>query len=329
MAKFPALGETFTRLSIDSVDDIARLSKTRFSLPALSEVSQIPTNVIFTQESNKLIDFNSALKITNKGDVEQIITTISNSSLSLTIRPDAPVKSIHGYLVLKKSRFSSTSRGTGITSIPMDSQLASVISANIDFGQKATQPAEPYTDSFSFTDPDGDGLYTANIKAPGVASTYQVVTVIDYKTNEKKELRLTLVVDPEGYVYVKQGENETRIKGATVTIYVLDEKENFIPWPANEFQQINPQITDVTGEYSFLVPPGEYRLEVKHPDYDTYIGTPFIVQASEGVHMNVEMHAGSLAGIPWYWWGLAGFVLLLTILIVVNFLRDRQSRSRI
>ncbi|HEY4482677.1 MAG TPA: carboxypeptidase-like regulatory domain-containing protein, partial [Candidatus Paceibacterota bacterium] len=343
LSKFPSLSETFIKLGVTSSTDLARLSSAKLSFPTLANLSSVPTNVIFARSGEKLLDFNSTLSISNKGDVEQSITTISGFPLNLSVKPDAPVKSITGYLVLKESRFGragSPQAGENRFSLPLSSQLSSLITAYTDLTQEApSPPVLPYTDTFAFTDPDGDGLYTAGISAPGTASTYQIVTVLDYQNNEKKELRLTLVVDPEGYIYQKQGENEVRITGATVTIYMKDDPSTSLDpardkplgagswriWNASDFSQTNPQTTDKSGEYSFLVPPGTYRLGVTHPDYPSYDSGAFVVTESEGVHMNVELKASRS------WWDYAadnrvllGAIILLIILLGFHIFRERR-----
>ena len=63
-------------------------------------------------------------------------------------------------------------------------------------------------------------------------------------------------------------------------------------WPANQFQQVNPQTTDKTGNYSFLVPPGTYELTATAPGYYGYTGQEFIVAQGAGVHDAYDVLAG-------------------------------------
>jgi hypothetical protein len=53
--------------------------------------------------------------------------------------------------------------------------------------------------------------------------------------------------------------------------------------------QINPQITDGTGKYSFLVPEGTYYLTAAAQGYYDYKSDPFDVVAEVGVHKNLEL----------------------------------------
>ena len=58
---------------------------------------------------------------------------------------------------------------------------------------------------FEYTDPDGDGIYTAQIQVPVVDGEYEIITVMDYEDPAlgMKEVKLITVIDPEGYIYEK------------------------------------------------------------------------------------------------------------------------------
>jgi hypothetical protein len=114
---------------------------------------------------------------------------------------------------------------------------------------------------FEYTDPDGDGIYIAEIQTPVVEGEYEIITVMDYEDPAlgMKEIRLITVVDPEGYIFEKYQGKELRIAGAKVSLYWQNpDTGEYELWPAQDFLQKNPQITDSTGKYSFLVPPGKY-----------------------------------------------------------------------
>ena len=176
---------------------------------------------------------------------------------------------------------------------------------------------------FEYTDPDGDGIYTAEIQAPIVEGEYEIITVMDFENPElgKKEIRLITVVDPEGYVYERNDDKETRIPGAIVSLYWLNpETKQYELWPAKEYQQENPQITDDTGRYSFLVPPGTYYLRVEHPNYPVYQSETFVVKEGSGIHMNIELKTK-------YWWlkiidWKTIVMIIFGILLLYNFYRD-------
>ena len=58
---------------------------------------------------------------------------------------------------------------------------------------------------------------------------------------------------------------------------------------AEVFQQENPQITDDTGNYSFLVPPGDYFIAVSAKNYNNYVSDEFKVRFSKNVIDNIEL----------------------------------------
>ena len=178
-------------------------------------------------------------------------------------------------------------------------------------------------------DTDADGIYTVTIEAPLVSGEYEVVTIIEYYDPSlgTRALRLITVIDPEGYVYESSAGKETRIPGAIVSLEWLNpEQSEYQLWPASDYQQSNPQITTATGEYSFLVPPGYYRLVVKAPGYGAYEGKPFQVVEGGGVHDNIEMR-----GKLWFLTGLDWKTLvlvLITLLLLYNFYRDKIRERR-
>ena len=75
--------------------------------------------------------------------------------------------------------------------------------------------------SFEYTDPDGDGIYTADVVSPVVPGEYEIITVIDYidPVLGTRQMRMITVIDPEGYVfekiYVNGASEEFFIKGIT------------------------------------------------------------------------------------------------------------------
>ena len=348
---FPQLKETFSNVGIGKLIDVEKLRTTKMTLPGLTETiglptikiepgkfalpqgvpvaelspevkKQIPTEIVFAKTGGELVDFNIALSVTEKGDPQQKITTISGKPLNLVVKPDQPVKSIKGYVIFK-----SKPKKTTELEILLDSLLASVFFSNPIFAQDHN-PEEIeevlVLMEFEYTDPDGDGIYTADITAPLVEGEYEIITVMDYEDPDlgQKEIRLITVVDPEGYIYEKAGEKEIRIPGAIVSLYWLNsETKQYELWPAKGYQQENPQVTDVTGKYSFLVPQGSYYLKVEAPGYLLDEGKPFQIQEGSGIHFNIELKTKL-----WYLKILDWKTILLSLVIILllyNFYRDR------
>jgi len=355
--KFPELGKTFEEVGISKITDVEKLKTAKLTLPGLTErvglpttkiepgkfalpqgvpvaelspevKEQIPAEIVFAKTGGELIDFNIALSVTEKGKAEQKITTVSGKPLNLTVKPEKPVKTIKGYIIFKARKIEPSS-----FQLPLNSFFASLFFANPIFA-KEHNPKEIeevlVLMEFEYTDPDGDGIYTADIQAPLVEGEYEIITVMDYEDPDlgQKEIRLITVVDPEGYVYEKAGEKETRIPGAIISLFWLNpETKQYELWPAKEYHQENPQITDATGKYAFLVPNGSYYLKVEAPSYLIYDGRAFQVGESSGIHINIELKTK-------YWWlKVVDWKTLSLILVILflayNFYRDKIRERRL
>jgi len=314
--------------------------------------SKIPSDIVFTKTGGGLVDFNIALSINNQGKAEQTITTLVGSPLQLVVRPEAPAKKVYGYVVFK----SKNKNNQTALNIPLDSLSASYIFSNPDFlsvaavSQAVSLEGAEFFASNVVTEPEivsekeietrlvlqdfnyenaGNGVYTATIQTPVVDGEYEVVTVIDYidENIKSKEIKLITVVDPEGYIYEKNGNKETRVSGAVASLYWLNpETKQYELWPAKDYQQENPQITDVRGTYSFLVPDGFYYIKVEAPGYLSYDGKPFEVKEGSGVHINIELKTR-------YWFlNIVDWKTVLLIMVVLmllyNFYKDRMREKR-
>jgi len=324
----------------------AKVEPGKFALPAgvpVAELSpeakqQIPTEIVFAKTGGELIDLNIALTVNEKGEPQQKITAVSGKPLQLVVRPDKPVKNIKGYVVFKSKIKKQESRIRNPESFAIrDSKFviqdiaASLVFANPVFAQEHN-PIEIEERlvllEFEYTDRKGDGIYTTEIQTPLVEGEYEIITVMDFEDLElgKKEIRLIAVVDPEGYIYTVLPAGKLRIAGAIVSIYWLNpEIKQYELWPAKECQQENPQITDDTGKYSFLTPPGTYYLRIEHPNYPVYQSETFIVKESSGIHMNIELKTN------YQWLKVVDWKTILLILVIIllayNFYRDRKRNK--
>lgn len=99
------------------------------------------------------------------------------------------------------------------------------------------------------------------------------------KTNDSKPNR-----DPSGFVY--EAVEGNRLEGVTATLYqkytVTDEygKEHTVtmPWNADQYGQVNPQVTNASGEYGWDVPEGFWMVVFEKEGYATdsteWLGVP-------------------------------------------------------
>ncbi|TSC95319.1 MAG: Dockerin type 1, partial [Parcubacteria group bacterium Athens1014_10] len=143
---------------------------------------------------------------------------------------------------------------------------------------------------YVYTDSDGDGIYEADIQLPPVAGSFSLKTLIDYADGDKKILEIEILIDPEGYIYTQDKRGEIRLEDVVVTLYRYNEITNeFEIWPAEIYDQKNPQITDKTGQYSFLAPEGKYYLKVVKNGYEEYNSKRFEVLEGRPVNQNIEL----------------------------------------
>jgi hypothetical protein len=320
--KFPELGETFNKIGITKMSDLQKLKNAKFVLPGLSKevgisggvsvplsslsASQkefLPSEIIFAKAGD-LIDYQISLTIDDAGKPEQKINTIAGKPLDLAIKADKPVSRITGYLTVKKIEREMGRRNVPASSL-LGATIAAVLGVNHPSSEKIEIEEKLLLAEFEYQDDDKDGIYTAQIASPLVHGEYEIISIMEYKDVSlgKKELRLIAVIDPEGYIYEKNGNKETRVPDAKVSLLWKNPKGgNFEIWPAKDYQQVNPQKTDKSGNYSFLVPEGVYKLAVSAGEYYDFDGKEFSVEEGRGVHENIALK-------PKSWWrGLLGLL---------------------
>ncbi len=66
------------------------------------------------------------------------------------------------------------------------------------------------------------------------------------------------IVDPSGFVYEAVRSNV--LEGVVATVLFEDENENVVFWNADEYDQINPQVTKADGYFCWFVPDGQWQV---------------------------------------------------------------------
>ncbi|NPV60687.1 MAG: hypothetical protein HPY75_13650 [Actinobacteria bacterium] len=131
----------------------------------------------------------------------------------------------------------------------------------------------PDTISFQFkgatypvTGPDASGWYTATISGWTWSQGTQRGKVLyrDNGSDFEQTLLEVVLIDPSGYVY-DLGTGQ-RVQGAKATLQYWFEGA-WQDWPADEYEQANPQYTDAEGKYGWDVHPGKYRVLVEKATY--------------------------------------------------------------
>lgn len=82
-----------------------------------------------------------------------------------------------------------------------------------------------------------------------------------------------------GYVYQTTSIGQVRLSGATVTLEVLTNGVWNLA-TSTVAGELNPQVTDSLGQFSFSVAPGTYRLMVELSGYNPYQSDQFSIQTS-------------------------------------------------
>ncbi len=132
-------------------------------------------------------------------------------------------------------------------------------------------------------------------------STYDIWLEWGCDGSNYRENLLYILIDPDGYVYdqsmVTAGSSITDsiILDAVVTAYVKV-GSSWVVWPAAVYGQVNPQSTDgstddgviTAGYYSFLTPPGQYRIKAAAPGFQPY-QSPVLTVIQEPVHLDIGM----------------------------------------
>ena len=173
----------------------------------------------------------------------------------------------------------------------------------------------------------------AGIEIPFVEGELDVFTVIDYQDDniEDKEIKITIISNPKGCVYEKQDEEEVPIPDVEVSIYQLDQETNqYKLFPANEYEQKNPQTTDIAGEYSFIIPKGTYYLEAQSQKFLAYRSEPFDAEEGANINETIELKKGGTildkgrdAAVTFFW-----IIVLLLILLVLYIVKKISNRDK-
>jgi len=297
----------------------------------LTAKKNLPSEFVFARGAGELVDLNVALSVGDKGEVTQKIASLPGKILKLVVKPISRARSVTGYIVFKASTPKVVKN-----SILRSSLTASALFSMNGLVENIPEELPPIEkklvlSSFEYLDSDHDGIYTADVMSPVVPGEYEIITVIDYidPVLGSRKMSMITVIDPEGYVFEKNNGKETRIPSAIVSLYALNlSTKQYELWKAKDYSQDNPQITDIRGTYSFLVPEGSYYFQVEAPGYEPYQGKAFVVVEGSGIHQNIELKSGLnwLSELDWQTILLIGVCLLLVYNLYRNSLRDKLNK---
>lgn len=116
-----------------------------------------------------------------------------------------------------------------------------------------------------------DGTWEAECAGNMIVPNYvEIVCVL--KSGETLTIyasEIFMLIDPSGYIYEVALEN--RVEGATAAIYYkekLSDEEKTL-WDAENYGQVNPQVTGANGYYGWDVPVGYWQVVVNKEGYQT------------------------------------------------------------
>ncbi|MBI2989993.1 MAG: fibronectin type III domain-containing protein [Candidatus Magasanikbacteria bacterium] len=324
LSTFPSLERSFTEFGIQNIGDLHKLNGVRLALPTINDVltgpnremklaltqdlkngfslpqikdaaGRIPADVVFFGLSDGSLDIAPIVDGSGLDRLHPTIRTLSNKDLRLVLRPSTPVRNISAQLALKDLREPTG----GSRPLPQEKTIMGTLFDTVFEGASAaseeTQDSETrfVLEEINFEDKNNDGVYVANLQTPQVLGKYEIVTDIDYLNPKsfKEPLRNTMLVDPEGYVYHQTIVGEVRLANVEVTLhwYNPDTRE-FELWPSKRYGQENPQITNYSGRYAFLVPEGLYYLSAEASAYKKFETHSFSVQLTgRSVHIDIGM----------------------------------------
>ena len=109
-------------------------------------------------------------------------------------------------------------------------------------------------------DGDGNGNGDGNGGIPGHNDELGICEVPQYPISTKP------TIDPAGYVYEAVASN--RIEGATAKIYYEGDDGVEVYWSeAEDYGEVNPQITDMDGRFAWMTPIGNWLVKVEKEGY--------------------------------------------------------------
>ncbi|BCX15169.1 MAG: hypothetical protein KatS3mg097_061 [Candidatus Parcubacteria bacterium] len=312
--KLPQVNKIFQNVGLYNLLNLEKLKIAKIHIPTLREVlnvnlplaklsldykDKIPSDLVFVKTHKDMFDIKPFLIVDENNEILPAINVLNKQELLLVYKPSSEVKSLKGYLLYRGSATSWWQRFINV-----------IFAKNVEYGFKVYE--------FQYFDDDNDGIYTAKVQLPSkIYGKFEIITVVEYKTIDLgvKELRLITVIDPEGYVFERIFGREARIANAKVTLYSFNyQKQSFEIWDAKKFLQTNPQFTDQSGNYSFLVPEGKYYLTVEADGYYPYKSNIIEAREGEGIHINIE-----LKSYYWFLYALDWKLVIIIILIVIIF----------
>ncbi|MFH1289638.1 MAG: Ig-like domain-containing protein [Patescibacteria group bacterium] len=233
---------------------------------------------------------------------DQILKLAPGQTFKAFLRPEKPVKTVKVMIIFEKSREKTTSLNPSF--------LSNIFSPTLVYA-KTWQVAE-----FILTDEDQDGIFTGEIKLPETTGEYTARATLYYEDGTIEDLETQILIDPKGYIYTLKDNLEARLPKAIISLYYFNSTTNqFELWQGQTYDQQNPQTTDKTGEYEFLVPAGRYYFKITVPNYQEYQSKEFTAQEGEIISQNIELKPN-----PRFNWKVLTIAFVVLFIFVIGIL---------
>ncbi|MFC4386672.1 carboxypeptidase regulatory-like domain-containing protein, partial [Gracilibacillus marinus] len=167
------------------------------------------------------------------------------------------------------------------------------IDISVNFGSDVANPRISFLgEEYDFHQKEGSNTY--QLRIPGNWSSYgeqlmELVYEVDGQDVRMPIMQVIVLIDPSGYVF--EGSMDNRLEGAKAIVEQLqanNEREFWRMWDAENYGQINPQITDEDGRYGWDVIQGDWRVIFSKEGYETYTSRIVSVPPQE-TELNVPL----------------------------------------
>jgi hypothetical protein len=141
----------------------------------------------------------------------------------------------------------------------------------------------------------GTATVPATGLAPGLSRTTRVSLVDPRNTGNRILIAVVnqFLIDPAGYIY--DTSDSSMIPGAMATLY-KKQGEDWIIWPAEQFGQMNPIVSDPDGHYAWDTDAGDFLVKVSKTGYTDGSGGPVTVPP-EVTDLNIGLNPTTSAAL--------------------------------
>lgn len=190
--------------------------------------------------------------------------------------------------------------------------------------------------SYLFNIDEKNEFYRTKFISPNVNGSYSIViSVFDFEHSAISQEKIKLVVEDYGQVqeilsktdyfilkirdFLKIGKQKNgQSKGARVSLFSLNEEQSWFLWDGKKFNQKNPQITDLTGSFGFIVPNGKYKIVAEK---DNYISENKIIEVKNNViNSKIEIQGEN----NWLIFIIVSIIFILILIIIYRKFKFRK-----